>query len=69
MTPAQFDALAELAGLRTQQTRDVVRLMLIDGLGPTAAAERIGMSQPAASQALARVRRVQQLAQLVAGPV
>jgi len=62
MNQSQFDALTELAGLRSEKTRVAVRLMLIDGVGPTEAARRTGMSQPAASQAVGRVRRCLDLA-------
>lgn len=65
MTPDQFAALVELAGLRKESTRDLVRLVLIDGEGVTAAAHQAGISPSAASHAVARVRRVLELAREV----
>jgi len=67
VTPDQFAALVALAGLRSPQTTEAVRLILTDGLPVGEAAQRAGISQPSASQALARVRRALELARVVVG--
>ena len=66
-TAINVAALVALAGLRSPQTTEVVRLILIDGLPVGEAAQRSGISQPSASQALARVRRALDLARVVVG--
>lgn len=67
MTTDQFTALAELAGLRSAQTTESLRLILVDGLPVGIAAQQAGISQPSASHALVRVRRVLELARVVTG--
>ena len=69
MTQDQFTALAELAGLRGQQVAQALRLVLVEGLPVGQAAERAGVSQSSASHALARVRKVLELARQVVKPV
>jgi len=67
MTADQFAGLSELAGLRGKQVAEALRLVLVDGLPVGQAAERAGVSQSSASHALARVRKVLELARRVVG--
>lgn len=67
MTAAQFEALCGLLRLRSAgATREALRMVLVDGARVTDAARATGMSQPAVSNALARARRVVNLARRVA---
>jgi len=66
LTAAQFAALAELAGLRSAQTRLAAELVLVLGLRPADAARESGLSQQAACNALARLRLVMDLARATA---
>lgn len=59
MTPAQFHAVADLIGSR-DPARAAARLVLVDGMHPTAAAEVAGVSRTSAYNAAARVRRAHQ---------
>lgn len=64
----QFDALAELLALREgRPAREAARLVLVDGLAPSAAADLTGLSRPSVSNALARCRRGIELSHRVAG--
>lgn len=67
MTDLQFQALAELLSLRSGPAREAARLVLVDGLPVGAAAVQAGVSQPSASNALARCRRGMELARRVVG--
>lgn len=73
MTPAdtltlkQFDALAALAGLRSPTTAAVARLVLVDGLAPSIAADSAGISRQQLSNTLARLREALVLARRVCG--
>lgn len=62
MTPQQFKALTQLTGLRSPQTTEALRLILIEGTLVGEAAERAGISQSSASHSLARARKVLELA-------
>lgn len=67
MTPDQFSALAELLALRDGPAREAARLVLVDGMAPSAAAEQLGMSRSSVSNALGRCRRGIELSRRVAG--
>ncbi len=45
LTPAEFDALRPKLGRLAVDTMDVARLVLVDGLPPSEAGERYGMSR------------------------
>ena len=63
MTPASFDALSRLLRHRPgSQARELVRLVLVDGLTQADAAQRLGTSQQAASNALRAARATLALA-------
>lgn len=67
MTGSQFEALCGLLRLRrASATREALRMILVDGARVTDAARATGMSQPAVSNALARARRIADLARRVA---
>lgn len=67
MTGEQFESMAQLMRLRrAARTREALRMILVDGARVTDAARATGMSQPAVSNALARARRVADLARRVA---
>lgn len=65
MKPEQFAALAELLRLRGGPSQEAARLVLVDGLAPSSAAERAGTSPQAVSNALASCRRGIELARAV----
>lgn len=67
MTPDQFSALAELLALRDGPAREAARLVLVDGMASSAAADQLGMSRAAVSNALTRCRRGLLLAERVTG--
>jgi DNA-binding transcriptional LysR family regulator len=69
MTPSQFEALAELLQLRQGPACKAARLVLVDGVSPSAAAEQLCISRSAVSNALARCRRGLQLAERATGQV
>ena len=54
MTPDQFAALSELLRLRGGPATEGVRLVLVDGLSITQAAERAGCSRQSVGNALKR---------------
>lgn len=58
MTPAQFQSLLSRTRMREQdRTAQVCRLVLVDGMTAYAACKQVGLSQSAASVALARLRQ------------
>lgn len=67
MNLEQFAALAELLRLRDGPARECARLVLVDGLRTTDAAERLGMQYRAAAAAVRRAREGLALAQKAAG--
>lgn len=67
MTPAQFDALAQLLRLREGPARDAARMALVDELRPVDIASLLGMTPQAASNAIQRARRGYALACACAG--
>jgi len=67
ITPDQFDALADLLRLRQGPSRDAARLVLVDGLPPSAAADRVGIGRAGVSDVLRRCRRGFALAERATG--
>jgi hypothetical protein len=60
MTPAQFWALAQIA--RTSEpTRSAARMVLVDGIAPSVAAEAAEISRQSCSNAVGRLRRAHAL--------
>lgn len=60
LTPAQFHTLARLMR-STEPVRTAARLVLVDGLRPTDAAEGAGVSIQSCSNAVARMKRAHAL--------
>jgi predicted DNA-binding protein (UPF0251 family) len=58
MTPEQFAALAQLMRLRQSPSRDALRLVLIDGMTHTAAAEQAGIPRQNVSRQVASAKRI-----------
>lgn len=56
MTPAQFEALAELLRLRTGPSRDVSRMVLVEGFSVSEAARDRGISYHLAYKAVKRAQ-------------
>ena len=69
MTSDQFAALAELLCLRGGPATEGVRLVLVEGLSITQAAERAGCSRQSVGNALKRCQRGLELARRVVGLV
>lgn len=69
MTAQQFDALAKLLRLRQGPARDVVRLVLVDGLTVPDAARAAGLEYRAAHRAVQRAKAGLELARACAIPV
>lgn len=67
MTPEQFAALAQLLRLRGGPAQEAARLVLVDGLRPSEAAERTGSALQNVSSAVSRMRRGLELARIAAG--
>lgn len=67
MTLGQFAALAELLRLRGGSSQEAARLVLVEGMQPSAAARQAGTTPQAVSNALASCRRGLELARIVAG--
>lgn len=61
MTPAQFTALASLAGMLDSPSRRAAELVLVNGLTQAQAAVLAGISVQGVSQALQRIKRAQRL--------
>ena len=69
MTPASFDALSRLLRHRPDsQARELVRLVLVDGLTQADAARQLGATEQAASNALRAARATLELARVAVGP-
>lgn len=62
MTAAQFDALAALIGLHLSPSREAARLVLVEGMAPSAAAAAAGVSRQAVSNVMRRCRAGMRLA-------
>ena len=56
MTPAQFDAIAQLIRSSTSPSQDGARLVLVDGLAPAEAARQSGCTPQSASNTIRRYR-------------
>jgi len=69
LTPDQFDALVALTSIRAGAAMASARLVLVDGLPPSVAADSAGVSRQQLSNVLARLREVLELARRVCGPV
>lgn len=67
MTSDQFAALAQLLRLRPGPAQDGARLVLVDGLRGTEAAQRTGASPSSISNTVQACRRGLELAQRAAG--
>jgi predicted DNA-binding protein (UPF0251 family) len=67
MTPAQFDALASLLRLQVGRSREAAKLVLVDGLAPSAAAVAAGVSRQAVSNVVRRCRSGLHLAKAACG--
>ena len=68
MTPASFDALSRLLRHRPDsQARELVRLVLVDGLTQADAARQLGATEQAASNALRAARATLELARVAVG--
>lgn len=67
MTPAQFDALAQLLRLRSGPAEQVARLVLVHGAKTREAAAEVGMQYRAAAAAVRRARDGLELAKRAAG--
>lgn len=68
MTPAQFDALAQLMRLRTSPSREALRMVLVDGITQSAAAHDAGIPASNVSRQVASARKVIALAERLAAP-
>ena len=66
MTDHQFDALAQLMRLRDSASREALRLVLVEGLTHSAAAERTGAPRPSVTRQVGSARRTIALARCVA---
>ena len=64
MTRSQFNALAELAGLRDSSARQGAYLVLIEGAKQVTAALAVGASQQTVSRAVRRIRETQRAARM-----
>ena len=67
MTPSQFAALAELLRLRGGASQEAARLVLVEGMQPSAAARLAGTTPQAVSNTLASCRRGLELSALACG--
>jgi len=56
MTPERFSAIARLIRMRGGQSQEAARLVLVDGLRPSEAARKTGLSAQSVCNAVARVR-------------
>lgn len=67
ITPEQFAALAELLRLRGGSSQEAARLVLVEGMQPSAAARLAGTTPQAVSNTLSSCRRGLELARIAAG--
>ena len=68
MTPAQFDALAQLLRLHSgSATADALRLVLVEGLTHDAAAAQAGAQRQSVTRAVGQARKAIAAAQVLAG--
>lgn len=62
MTSKQFEALAQLMRLRSSPSREALRLVLVDGLTQSEAADRAGIPRTNVTRQVTSARRVLELA-------
>lgn len=65
LTPEQFDALVALTSIRAGAALAGARLVLVDGLPPSVAADSAGVSRQQISNVLTRLREAWELARRV----
>lgn len=63
----QFEALAELLRLRQGVSQEAARLVLVEGVAPSEAARRTGVSPQAVSNVLSSCRKGIKLSNVVSG--
>jgi hypothetical protein len=68
VSPAAFDALADLLRLRAGPAQVAARLVLVDGMRPADAAREAGCTPQSAANTLAACRRGMALAQAALAP-
>lgn len=56
MTPEQFDVIARLLQSRGGRAEQAARLVLLDNVAPSAAAEQVGVGRSAVSDTVGRYR-------------
>ena len=68
MTPEQFEALAQLLRMREgSQSRELARLVLVEGISQAEATAQLGATRSAASNAVRAARAGLALARTAAG--
>jgi len=65
MTLAQLDALLELLNPREGRTRDVLRMVLVEGIPQAEVARQLGMQRGGVGAAVQRARKIIALASRV----
>jgi DNA-directed RNA polymerase specialized sigma24 family protein len=61
MTPERFAVIARLIRMRGGRSQEAARLVLVEGMRPVEAARATGLSLQAVCNAVARVRRTDNL--------
>lgn len=67
MTHEQFIALAALRGMQSGASRECMRLVFVEGLTPSEAARRTGITRQAANKALQAARQTIEHARVFCG--
>jgi DNA-directed RNA polymerase specialized sigma24 family protein len=67
MTPARFDAICELIGMRQSQSREAARMVMVLGYSGVEVARSTGVSKAGVYKATARIRKGLQLARQAVG--
>jgi predicted DNA-binding protein (UPF0251 family) len=67
MTPARFDVLCALIGMRQSKSREAARLVIVWGYTGVEAASRTGVSKAGVYKATSRIRKGLQLARQAVG--
>lgn len=65
MTSEQFAALSALIGWRSAAAGEAARLVLVDGVAPSVAAGRAGVSRSSACNAVTRAKKAIELAKKI----
>lgn len=65
MTPDQFDALARLMRLRASPSRWALRLVLVDGMSQSEAADQAGIPRSNVTRQVTSARRTLELARVL----